>query len=367
MLTTLAVFVLILGLLIVVHEFGHFWLAKRSGVTVLEFAFGFKPRLWAWRRAETEYSLNLIPFGGYVRLEGEMGQVTSRRLRSFMAAPPAVRARILAAGVAMNFVLAFGALYLAYAIGGTPLTPTFAGQPLVRVEARVAVDRVVSGSPAERAGLRAGDRLAAIDGRPLTDANQLIRAIAQSADRPVEITVERAGRSFDLTVRPRVSPPAGEGPTGLALIEERRAGAPWTVAYIPAAGELAAEVRLTLSGLSRFVRQTIATHRLGDEVSGVIGVASATGVVRRLGFGAVAQFVAIISVNLALINLLPLPPLDGGHLLFIALESLARRELTRVKSAVTTAGLVGLVLLIVAITYSDFTRFAVWQRLTGAF
>ena len=204
--TNLVIFILMLGLLVFVHEFGHFIVAKRLHIPVLEFGFGFPPRIKRFmKRGETEYTINAIPLGGFVRL---MGEEDPKVPGGFASAKPSVRALVLLAGVTMNFVLAYVAFMIsAYA------NPPYALIQTTRVAA------VAPNSPAALAGLRNGDLVTAVNGLNVRDNYPILsQSLRDNAGRPVTLAVLRSGKTLDpISVTPRTSPPAGEGPLGIAL------------------------------------------------------------------------------------------------------------------------------------------------------
>lgn len=365
MLITGLLFLLILGLLVFVHELGHFWAAKKNGVTVHEFAFGFRPRLVSWKRGETEYAINLLPLGGYVRLEGE-GSDTGKK-GSFAGKSTKVKALVLVAGVVMNVIFAWIALIFAYVIGATPLTPSFSSQPYAYNEANILVQSVTADSPASSAGLQTADQLIALDGQTFSSAQDFITKTKERVGEPITLTVERGGDTKELTLTPRKDPPAGQGPIGVGLLEASLTKAKWYQAPVTAAYEVISEMKQTLVGLGTFVRDLVVKQEASENVSGIIGVGVATGIVRKLGIGSVLQFIAIISANLALINILPIPPLDGGHLAFVLLERFVKRPLEAVKGYVTMAGLAIILLFAVFVSYQDILRFGLVERIKQLF
>lgn len=365
MLITLLVFIFILGLLIFVHEFGHYWVAKRSGITVREFAFGFKPRLVAWKRGETEYAINLLPFGGYVRLEGE-SENTGKK--SYMAQSPGVRAKVIVAGVVMNIILAWFLLTLTYGFGSYPLSSTFGDHPGLLTQANVVVANVTADSPAQAAGLQAGDKVTTVNNQAITSANDFSTQVKKMAGEPITLTYVRGNRSQNLTVTPRLNPPAGQGALGIETTEATVVRAVWHKAPAIAILEIGSEIRSSFVGFGQFVGRLLIRQEVSQDVTGIVGISSATGVVRRLGIAPLMQFTALISVNLAVINILPILPLDGGHLLFLAIEALRKRAVKEVyRQWVALAGLGFILLLVLVVTYQDFIHFAIFDRLKNIF
>lgn len=366
MLITFILFILILGLLVFVHEFGHFWVAKRSGIKVHEFAFGFRPRLISWKRGETEYAINLLPFGGYVRLEGEdQDPAAPKKTKgSFAAQSVGVRAAVLIAGIVMNLILAWALLTATYIVGSYPLSMSFGEHAGLVTKPVIVLVNVVAGSPAEQAGLTRGDTVLALNNTPVTSVEELVTTIQAEAGKELSLTYERNGRETTVTVTPRLNPPAGEGALGIAPQSVGVVRAPWYRAPFVAIAEVGAQIKGSFLGFAGFVQQLVVKQEVSEDVSGIIGVGALTGEVRRLGIGPLMQFVALISTNLAVINILPILPLDGGHLLFVALEAIRRKPVAeKYRQWVAIAGLAAIGLLFVIVTYQDLLRFAIFDRL----
>jgi regulator of sigma E protease len=366
MFLTLLIFILILGLLVFVHEFGHFWVAKKLGVTVHEFAFGFKPRLFSWKRGGTEYAINAIPLGGYVRLEGESEDTGKKG--SFMAKSPKERALVLVAGVVMNLILAWVLLTITYVIGSYPLSNTFGSHAGVEGSRVVVVTLVSPNSPAQQAGIKAGDQIIALNGQSVEDAVALTETIKQQAGKEITIRYSRNGQESDTKTTPRVNPPAGEGAFGIGTGEASLLKAPWYKAPFIAVLEVGSQIKNSFVGFFQFVGQLIVRQEVNEDVSGIVGIGAATGIVRRLGIGPLLQFTALISTNLAVINILPILPLDGGHLLFAGLEAWRKKPIKDLyRQWMAIAGLAAILLLFLVVTYQDFLRFAIIDRIKDIF
>lgn len=366
MFVTLLVFILILGLLVFVHEFGHFWVAKRLGVKVHEFAFGFKPTLFSWQRGETKYAINAIPLGGYVRLEGESND--TGKPGSFMAKPPAHRVLILIAGIGMNLVLAWVLLTVTYGIGSYALSPTFASHPGVMKDSTLVLVDVRDNTPAAEAGLKVGDTVVSVDGQPITSPQGLSQIVQDKAGQPVELLVTRDNVDMTVTVMPRKYPPTGEGPLGVGTGETVKVKSTWLQAPIFALRELGSQITTTIYYIGQFFGNLFTEQKVSDEVSGIVGIGAATGVVRRLGIGPLIQFIALISTNLAVVNLLPILPLDGGHLLFTVIEAVRKRPVKeKYRQIVAMTGLAAILLLFIVVTYKDILRFSIFERIGNLF
>ncbi|MHB8619717.1 MAG: RIP metalloprotease RseP [Chloroflexota bacterium] len=330
----------ILLLLVFVHELGHFAVAKLSGVTVKEFGFGYPPRLFGVTYKGTMYSVNLLPLGGFTRMAGEDGsEAAALEPGSFSSQPKRRRALILAAGSAMNAILAPLLLTAAFMIG----MPTPTGN--------VFVTAVQPGSPAQAAGLRPGDQVTAIEGHAVHSARGFKRQVDFRLGQPTTFTVERQGRPAGyVTLAPRANPPAGQGAVGVG-IEEKMVPQQyplWSAFAQGVKGSAMIFVAIWL-GLIETVRGIVAPDFLGP-----VGIASVTGQVAQLGPVYLLQFAAFLSVNLAILNLIPFPALDGGRLLFVAIEAVrGRRVDPRKEGVVHLIGMAILLTFIVLISYHD--------------
>ncbi len=370
---TVAAFLGVLIVLVLVHELGHYAVAKRAGITVEEFGIGFPPRITSVMWRGTRYSLNWIPLGGFVKMLGEDGDVEVRRLReqglsedqveramagAFNRRPIWVRIAVLLAGVAMNFVLAAAlfaaAVSLPALIGHGPLT----------------VVTVHEDSPAE-GELEVGDKIVAADGRSFERSADLTEYVAERAGFVVDLTVVRDGEELEVPIIPRsVSAEdraRGMGPIGFTYEPERLVEEPSTVTGpLDAIGRgTAAASMLAIQipgGLADAVGGLIGLNPDGGDAMGPIGIAQETGRVLEAPLVAQLLFVGVLSINLAVLNVLPFPPLDGGRIAVVLLESVRRRKLPAEREAlIYLTGFAVLMALIILISIQDIQRL-----LTGA-
>ena len=340
--------VLVLGVLIFVHELGHFLVAKRAGVSVLKFSLGFGPKIAGFTRGGTEYVLSAIPLGGYVKMLGEDPKEEVADLeRSFSAKPIGWRSLIILAGPGSNFLLAIAIFWVVFMVG----VPTLATK----------VGEVMEGFPAREAGLLRGDRIVAIEGQPIEKWEELAKQIHQSPGRPVRLTVEREGQRFDVAVAPKATKQKN------LFGEEQEIG----LLGIAPAEEFLTERTNPITAFGRAVYKTYDLSVLilitfGKLLQGVVPaktiggpllVAQMAGEQARLGVLNLLFFTALLSINLAILNLLPIPILDGGHLFFALIEaargkpvSLKKREMAQ------QVGLVLLVALMIFAFYNDIFR-----------
>lgn len=361
MLITTLVFLAVIGLLVFVHELGHFLAAKRAGVLVEEFAFGFRPRLLAKKIGETTYAINLIPLGGYVKLYGEKAEETGDR--AFTHKSIAQRLMIMIAGSTMNLLLGWLVLTVLFIAGFQPIFPGVSDNPLVKGGKVIAISRINPNSPAEAAGLAAGDKISAVDGQALS-TESFIKYVNERRGQSVKLTVETNGQIREVNVTPRDNPPAGEGVLGVALVSGNKVQTSVLAAPVAAAYETGRLIGVSAKGFALFVRDLVVTQKVSEDVTGLIGVGALTGVARRLGIEYLAQLVVMISIGLGVLNLMPILPLDGGHIAALGYEKAVGRPLSeRQLGALTSIGLAFVLLIFVLVTAKDILRFRVFERL----
>ena len=328
------------SVMIVVHELGHFLVAKRAGVTVYAFAIGFGPRLAGFTRGGTTYAFNLLPFGGYVRMAGE-DMDDSGGEGSFRAKSVWQRMAVVAAGPAMNLFLAF-VLYVGMALAiGVP------------VGASARIGELMSGWPAQQAGLRPGDTIVAIDGVPMESGQQVIDTIHRRPNEVLRLTIARGTEQFEVSVRSRLDPRQNIGLIGFRpeAIRERM-GPARAVAW--GAGTIGATVSLIFSTVVGLFRGGGAVL---DQLAGPVGAVKFLGEAGAAGSEIFIYTAAGLSIMIGVFNLLPLPALDGGRLLFLVVEAFRRRSLdARREGYVHLVGFVLLIALLVILTVRDLGR-----------
>ncbi len=357
MITTILIFVAVLSVLVLVHEYGHFAMARRCGVHVEEFAFGFPPRIFGLKRGKTLYAVNWVPLGGYVRIKGELGEHASDP-DSYAAKPRWQKALILCAGVFMNLVLAWFLLSVGYMVG----LPQVIDEPPAYArlsEVRIRVGSVLTGSPADRAGLRSGDAVRSVDGQEVKDIEFLRQYTAEHDGSSVSMSVERDGKLLSVPLTPVTLAETGRPGIGVALMTTAVVSYPFYLAPIQGLGATWSFVSEIVGTFAGFIRDLFVRHEVTAEFSGPVGIAVVTSEVAKLGFRYLLQFTALLSVNLAVINILPFPALDGGRVFFLAVEAVRGRALDRrFEAVVHNIGFAVLLLLILAVTYQDIVRFA---------
>lgn len=335
---TIVVSIAVLGLLIFCHEAGHFWAAKRFGILVQEFALGMGPRLAGFKRGETEYSLRVLPFGGFVRMAGADGEDAPPG-RGFADQPVWQRMIVIASGSLMNFVLAIVLLIVIFAAVGVNFPTTELAE-------------VMPGSAAQAGGLLAGDRIVAIDLLPVREWSQVVTKVRESPNLPLAVEVQRGAERLTFAVVPR----PGEGGVGVmgvrALMRVRRMGLP--VALVQGV-ETTAEIAVY------WVRSLVlmVLRRVQPDLAGPVGIGQLIGEATRVGIGSLLYLAAILSANLALINLLPIPALDGSRLLFLGIEGIRGKPIDPEKeNFIHGLGFALLIVVAVLITFRDLARLA---------
>jgi len=321
--------VLLFVLLIFPHELGHFLVAKAVGVKVNEFSFGMGPALFQKQKGETMYSIRLVPVGGYCAMEGE--NETSDSSRAFNNKPGWAKISVLLAGSAMNVLIAVVSLSLVMGVIGTATTT---------------VDQVNSGSPAYEAGVQPGDEIISADGKQVEQWTDLTEIVGSG--QQVSLTVERDGKPVTLAVTPE------KGEDGRYII-----GITSKVshnAFTAAAGGAKSTLNMTKM-LFESIGQLITGKVSADEVSGPVGIITMAGETAQYGFSYFGYLVALISLNLALINMLPLPALDGGRILFVFIRAITGKMISDdLEGKIHGAGMVMLLALMILITWNDITR-----------
>ncbi len=344
-------FAIALGVLVFVHELGHFAVAKRIGVLVQRFSIGFGPVVFARRRGETEYAVSAVPMGGYVKMlgEGDEEEARANPERAFDTQPVRRKGAIVFAGPAMNFVFAFVAYAVLFATVGVDLP---SNQPRV--------GGVSAGLPAERAGLKAGDRIVSVAGQSIETWEQLSKRILSSDGKQLALVVERDGKTFPLEITPELQDnrtifgePAGQVyRIGIEASHDWEKVGPGKAVLMAGEQTWSASV-MVVTGLVKMVQGRVPLRELG----GPIAIARAAGQQARAGLRYFLSMLAFLSVNLAVLNLLPIPGLDGGHLAFFTVEGFMRRPLqARHREIAQQVGLLLLITLMVFVFYNDIHR-----------
>ncbi len=357
---SLLIFIAILIALIWVHELGHFTAAKLFGIRVDEFAIGFPPRLLRIKYGETEYTFNLLLVGGFVRIHGEDPGTEAKDPRSMASKPRLVQATVIVAGVVMNLLVGWLALSGGY-MAGMAATPNSASFGEVR-DVRPMIGQVFAASPAEKVGLVAGDSIlslqTATDALPTgATAQDVTRFIGEHQNDSFVITVLRKGEEKVFVAMPAEGITPDKKVLGITMADVGVLQLPPHLALLQGAVSAKQVTIATAVGLGGFFSQLARGAADWGAVSGPIGIAGAGASAVQEGFAAAAYLTALISINLAIINIIPIPGLDGGRLLIIGVEAVLRRPVSsKVITSLSLTGFALLILLMVVVTYHDIAK-----------
>jgi regulator of sigma E protease len=370
---TVLIFLAVLSVLVVVHELGHFLAARLAKVEVEEFGLGFPPRLVGWfkngrghwravswrskKHHHTIFSLNWIPLGGFVRLRGEDGVERPGDQSNFANKTIGQRILIIVAGVVMNIILATVIFIGGLSIGWPQATDNLGPQAKI-INKQVAVMEVIADSPASQVGLQAGDLIVGVNDQPLASIAELRRINQDSAGQPVAYRVNRQEAIIDFKIAPQVMNNSNnQYSIGVALAESGLVTYAWPRAIWEGMRLTATSLRDIASGFWQLLAGLFQGQNMSDQVAGPVGIAVLTGQISSLGWIYLLQFVALLSLNLAFINILPLPALDGGRLLFIVIEKITGRPTkAKIEAVIHNIGFILLLALIAVVTFQDIGR-----------
>jgi regulator of sigma E protease len=378
----IVVFIITILLLVVIHEFGHYIACKKFNIKVLEFGFGLPPRIWGKKIGETLWSINAIPAGGFVRPLGEDEDLDAKGLiaqekkeweeRSFQTQTPGKKILVVAAGVVMNLLLAWVLYWIVLGAQGfqvqVPLITDHKFFGATQTNEKVfLVDTVSADSPAQKAGILSNDRLVAVNGQALTSTDQLISFTKSEAGKPISVTLSdfQNKKRHDVTLVPRANPPANQGAIGISFGELEMAhldySQPWQILLAgPIHSYNVADYSIEIfSKTIQVAFQTKDFTPVRQNVAGPIGITKIVGQILDMKDPLIPylDFVAILSLNLAVVNVLPFPGLDGGRLFFLVIEAITRKKVNQTfEKYVHTVGLAILLTLIVLITVSDIKK-----------
>ena len=364
-------FVVVLSVVVFVHEFGHYWVARRCGVRVEQFSIGFGPELFGWNDSHgTRWKFSLLPLGGFVKMFGDSDPSSFKpdekvqaftedeKKVAFYSQPVGKRAAIVAAGPAANYIFAIIVLAFLFVFNGQPFTPPVAGT-------------IVENSVAARAGFEVGDKVIMIDGEKVERFEDIRRIVSLNSGTEIKVQIERNGTLQDIAVTPEVVKAkdrfGGEHITGRiglgsTQLDYRK------LDPVTAVGVAVAETWNITAGTLKAVGQMIMGTRSTDELGGPLRIAEMSGNVARDGVIALIWFMAVISINLGLINLFPIPLLDGGHLVYYGAEKVRGRPLSeKVQEYGMRFGLACVLTLMVVATWNDLVHLKVVQYITNLF
>jgi len=329
---TAIVAIIVFGLVVFVHELGHFGVAKAVGIKVHEFALGMGPKLLGFGKGETQYTLRALPIGGFVRMEGE--DEVSSDAGSFSNKSVAARIAVIFAGPFMNFIFALIVFTMLFYSVGTPSTT---------------LREVIPGTPAEAAGVQSGDRVISINGEEMKDWTHVVQTIGKSQDTPLQFILERDKAVITKTITPIVDSETKQIMVGIIPQVKKSL----SVAVKNSFTNMAYVVR----EIGDFLRRLVFRQVQSGEVAGPVGIISMVGQATRAGWENVLFLAGLISINLGLMNLLPIPALDGSRILFLIFEALRGKPVNPDREGmIHIVGFALLITLMLFVTYQDIVR-----------
>lgn len=357
---SLVSFLIVLSVLVSVHELGHFIFAKRLGVRVEKFSFGFGPKIFSKKWGDTEYVISSIPLGGYIKMAGdEPGEELTGKDWEYLSRSTLERFEIIFAGPLLNYILALMIFSVIFMFGSPTLTTEVGG--------------ILKGYPAEKMGISVGDKVVSIDGKKVQLWEEMTEIIHRKVDGAMRLAIERGDKTFEMDIAPIVRETKdifGEK-VRIALIGIAPSQRIEKVRYGPLRSFYMGSKKLfQLTLITYKALFSIVTGRLSvkESMTGPIGIFIITGKAMQLGIIYIFHLMGVLSASLAIFNLLPFPVLDGGHIIFLALEKLRGKPLsTRTQEMITNIGISFLVLLTLFIFYSDIVKFGLFEKIIGLF
>ncbi|MEK7501376.1 MAG: RIP metalloprotease RseP [Patescibacteria group bacterium] len=359
---TVIIFLIVLAVLIFVHELGHFLAAKLFGIRVDAFAVGFGPKIISWKRGETVYSLRLIPFGGYVKIFGENPDTASisgpDSKRSIANKPRWQQAIVLVAGITFNFIFAWLLYITIFTAGVTATTDGFEQYANQFTNSRIMITQILPGSPADKADIRVGDIISSIGNVNGNDTVENIQQFINSkGGNTIGMRLIRNNESKNIDVIPVQGIVENKYAIGIAMQNVADLKLPFFTAIYEGLHYTIIMIKDTAVGLFSFFSNIFQGTANFADVAGPIGIAGIIGNAAELGFTYLMMITAIISINLGIINLIPFPALDGGRILFVAIEGIIRRRIPeKFFNIVNTVGFTLLMALMVLVTYKDIVK-----------
>ncbi len=349
MLTTLLAFLVVVGIIVTLHELGHFLAARLTGMRVNKFSIGFPPRIYSRKIGQTEFSVSWIPLGGYVQIAGMVDESLDEENKptgapdEFMSKPPLAKVFVLSAGVIMNYLTAFFLIIaLTLAMGIAEVNSTKIGEALPDM-------------PAQKTGVSAGDEIVAVGGVETPTWEKVVETISTAGDT-VALTLRKAesGELVDLKIPTQESEQGGEIRRVIGITPELTYR---SASIFEAVGRGAVFCYATTAGIIGFLGDLVTGQGSVSQLAGPLGVAQLSGESAREGIDAFLFFLAYVSVSIGFLNILPLPVLDGGHIVYVLIESVIRRPIpTRIKLWIQQVGVGLLLLLVLFVSYHDIVR-----------
>lgn len=366
MISTIIIFLIVLGVIVFLHEFGHFSMAKLFGVKVDEFGLGFPPKIIGRKYKDTEYTLNAIPLGGFVRIMGEDG-ANKNDVNSFASKPIWQKIIILSAGVVMNLLLAMVIFsIIIFAKFPQDITNIPEDQLPNNIESSyIQLNYIAEGGAASKSGLQVMDKVLSIDGVAIQTVDDFRDQVANKINTEVVFEIQRKNEVLmkNVLVEQGVGESEGRGVVGVQLGRVAIVKSSFTESIYEGVKHT---IDLTLMTVEALWSMVVGSSSL--EVSGPVGIVKMTGQAARLGILTLLNFMAIISINLAIINIIPFPGLDGGRILFLLIEKVKGSPLNaELEDKIHSLGFMILLLLMLLVTYRDLTKLAIWGKIMQLF
>jgi len=374
MIFTIVVFLLVLSVLVFVHELGHFMTAKKFGVGVSEFGFGFPPRIAGfykdqnnkWQKVvggkdvtdakDTVYSVNYIPLGGFVKIKGENGDDATDK-DSFASRPIWQRFLILVAGVTMNVILAMVLFSIGYMIG-LPSSADNLPKSAIVTQTNVQILDVSKDSPAAKAGIIAGDDILKVNNQSVKNETEVQDMITAAGTAQLSLGVQHLGQYKNVYVTPTWSKDYNKNIVGISMSSAALVRYPWYLAIWYGCKDALIYLWLIIVSFGLLIKSLFGGASMAGQVAGPIGIATITGQAARMGFSYLLQFAALLSLNLAVINFIPFPALDGGRAVFLLVEKIKGRPVKKeVEAVMHNIGFALLMLLVLVVTFKDILKF----------
>ena len=358
MIWTILLFLLLLSVLVLVHEFGHYIAARKAGMTVEEFGIGFPPKVFSWKaKSGTTWSINAIPLGGFVRIKGESGEGADAP-DSFASKSWLRRFSVVIAGVVMNLVLAWFLFSVGFLFGLPAIVEDGVESGVTVTDRAINVVDVLPNSAADVSGLEVGDRVLTIDGVAYDSGPTAREALRPHEDgSPLSMMIAHDGETKTVSVAPQYVEELGRAGVGVALVETGFVHYPWYLAPVMGAETTLRSTWDVLSAFGGLIASVFRQEDVSANLSGPVGIAVLTGQVASLGISHLVQFAAMLSINLAVINILPFPALDGGRLVFLLYEVIRRKKASlKVEQTVHALGFAALLLVVVIVTVKDIVH-----------
>lgn len=353
------IFILILSVLILIHELGHFVTAKHLGIKVEKFSLGFGPKLFSKKIGETEYMLCAVPFGGFIKMAGDNSEDFKGGPDEYLSRAPGQRARVVFAGPFFNYILAFFCLWMVYFLGFPKFTTT--------------IGELMPGMPAQTAGLLVGDKIVAVDGKRVEFWEDMTKEIHSKKDKIIHLTVSRKSTEFavDMISKTKEVETIFGKKVEVGLIGVKPSDDIIKVRYsigVALVKGVQGLIQMTVMTLVAIFYIIIGTMSFRESVTGPLGIFFITSNAAKLGFSAVLHVVGILSMSLAIFNLLPLPILDGGNIFLTGLEKIRKRPLSRkTEDFINNVGLSFLIILAIFIFGNDLIRYGYWDKILAFF